>query len=134
MRLMQTLSSIFVKYFTFIVVGIAASLTHYAVAMFSYFWWDNIAATNSNWLGFLAAFPVSYVGHRLWTFQGTTTKHQQAIFKFFIVALFSFLGNQSLLWLGLQTTPLPFWLLLGIVMLLIALITYVLSKHWVFDQ
>lgn len=134
MTLKQGSITIFLQYLPFIIVGMAASLTHYTVALWSYYWWGNIAAINSNWLGFLAAFPVSYLGHRFWTFQATTMKHPQAILKFFVVALLSFLGNQGLLWLGLQTTPLPFWLLLAIVMLLIALLTYALSKYWVFTK
>lgn len=134
MILKQDGIAIFLQYLPFIVVGMVASLTHYTVALFSFYWWGNIAAINSNWLGFLVAFPVSYFGHRYWTFQGTSMKHPQAILKFFFVALISFLGNQSLLWLGLQITPLPFWLLLAIIMLLIALMTYSLSKYWVFTK
>lgn len=118
--------------FGFIGVGALAALVHYLVALGAHAW--GISPANSNWLGFLLAFPVSYWGHRTWSFKHSQSAHISAFSKFFLVALFGFFGNQALLWLGLHYTPLPFWLLLGLVMVVVALSTYVLSRFWAFKH
>jgi len=46
--------------------------------------------------------------------------------------LSSFAGNQVLLLLAVRWLPLPFWFLLGAVLLLVAVVTYVVSQRWVF--
>lgn len=87
---------------------------------------------DANIMGFLAAFPVSYFGHRFYSFSHLSSKHRQAFPRFFAVALLGFLGNQFLVLSALKYTALPFWLVLGVVMVLIAISTYVLSRFWAF--
>ncbi len=116
----------------FVSVGALAALVHYLVALLAYYFDHGLSASLSNWLGFLCAFPVSYIGHRYWTFKTTQASHISAFIKFFLVALLAFLGNQFLLWALLQYTVLPFWISLAIVMVIVALSTYFLSKGWVF--
>lgn len=111
-------------------VGALAALTHYAVAVsleYSGFTpnWANIA-------GFLLAFPVSYAGHHYLSFAKQKTTHKQALPKFFLVALSSFLANHFLLLSSLYFTHLPFWLVLGVVMVVVAVSTYFLSRDWAF--
>jgi hypothetical protein len=43
-----------------------------------------------------------------------------------------FLANQTLVLNAIEYTKLPFWLLLGVVMVLVAASTYLLSKFWAF--
>jgi hypothetical protein len=50
------------------------------------------------------------------------------------VALLGFFANQLLLWLALTYTPLPFWLVLGAVMVLVAISTWLLSRFWAFHH
>lgn len=116
----------------FVGVGALAALVHYVVALLSHY--CGLTPANSNWLGFACAFPVSYWGHRTWSFKNSQAAHISAFSKFFVVALLGFLGNQALLWLGLHYTPLPFWLVLGLVMVVVALSTYVLSRFWAFKH
>lgn len=115
------------------VVGACAAMVHYisAVILQANAW---LSPANANWVAFLMAFPVSYIGHRKLSFAGTTRQHQQALPRFLLVALIGFAGNQSLLLLMLHFTALPFWLILAVVMLLIALMTFVLSKYWAFQH
>lgn len=115
----------------FLVVGALAALVHYIVAVTLEGGFD-VKPAWSNLLGFCFAFPVSYVGHRNFTFPDQTKPHRQAFPRFFLVAILGFLANQSLVLLALHFTMLPFWLVLAIVMLLVAISTYVLSKHWAF--
>jgi putative flippase GtrA len=118
----------------FISVGALAALVHYLVALVAFYLDRGFGAVTSNWIGFLFAFPVSYIGHRYWTFKTTQASHTSAFFKFFVVALLGFLGNQGLLWLFLHYTTWPFWFSLALVMVLVAISTYVLSKSWVFTH
>lgn len=114
----------------FVSVGALAAAVHYVVALLAH--GLGCSPVNANWLGFACAFPVSYVGHRGWSFQGTQASHGQALPRFLMVALLGLAGNQVLLWLGMHYTPLPFWLVLAVVMLLVAASTFVLSRYWAF--
>lgn len=118
--------------FWFALVGALAALVHYAVAVGCHAF--GLLPTPSNVFGFCCAFPVSYFGHRYWSFQATQVPHIQALPRFLMVALLGFSGNQTLLLLGLHYTSAPFWLVLGVVMVLIAAMTFVLSRYWAFKQ
>ncbi len=115
----------------FAMIGAAAALVHYitAVSLESLEW---LSAAHANIVGFLAAFPVSYFGHRFLSFAHLNAQHRQALPRFFSVALLGFIANQTLVLTGLACTPLPFWLVLGIVMVVVALSTYLLSHFWAF--
>ena len=121
-------------------VGLLATATHYGVAVIAYdgvqflspFGLNQLSATASNCLGFMAAFPISYLGHRYWTFHQTKVDHKRAISKFLSIALLSFIVNQTIVWLGLNQTSMPFWLVLAVVLAVMPVITYLLSQHWVF--
>jgi putative flippase GtrA len=116
----------------FVGVGAMAAGVHYVAALLAHnFGWQS---ANANWLGFICAFPVSYIGHRVWSFSGTQASHQQAFPKFFTVALLGFIGNQLLLMLALTYTTLPFWFVLGAIMVIIAVGTWLLSRFWAFHH
>jgi putative flippase GtrA len=115
----------------FVVVGTAAAAMHYVVALIAYSGFGQHPGL-ANVIGFAAGFPLSYAGHRWWTFDSTRERHTAALPRFLLVALSSFAGNQMLLLLALRWLPLPFWLLLGAVLLIVAVSTYLLSHHWVF--
>lgn len=116
----------------FIVVGALAALTHYVTAV-SLESLGTMPAKFANVIGFLAAFPVSYIGHYFYSFaQQNRPLHRNALPRFFLIALTGFIGNESLILLGLHYTKLPFWILLAFVMVIIAVSTYLLSKHWAF--
>ena len=115
----------------FTLIGAIAALVHYIAAVFlEGFSW--LSAPHANIAGFLLAFPVSYFGHRKFSFSHHSSTHQRALPRFFSVALLGFLGNQSLVVAGLLFTALPFWLILGVVMVIIAMSTYLLSHFWAF--
>lgn len=115
----------------FTVIGIIAAAVHYVIAVGLE--WSQIASpAYANILGFLFAFPVSYFGHRSFSFSHQTSTHLHAFPRFFSVALLGFLANQTLVISALKFSILPFWLALGIVMVLIAVCTYLLSHHWAF--
>ena len=115
----------------FTIIGALAALTHYIVAVgleHSAF----LTASHANVAGFVTAFPVSYFGHQKYSFAGNDSSHRHALPRFLSVAILGFLANQTLDLNALQYTKLPFWFVLGVVMVLVAASTYLLSKFWAF--
>lgn len=117
----------------FTVIGIVAAAVHYVIAV-GLEWSQWVLASEANIIGFLAAFPVSYFGHKIFSFSHQNAEHKQAFPRFFAVALTGFIANQTLVISALKFTPLPFWLVLGVVMVIIAVSTYLLSHHWAFKS
>jgi len=115
----------------FFLVGTAAAATHYVVGLAAYSLLGQSPGV-ANLIGYAAGFPVSYSGHRWWTFDSTRQPHVVALPRFLLLQLSSFAGNQVLLLLAVRWLPLPFWFLLGAVLLLVAVVTYVVSQRWVF--
>jgi putative flippase GtrA len=115
----------------FFIVGTTAAATHYIVGLAAYTFFG-AGPGLANVIGYATGFPVSYGGHRYWTFETTRAPHREALPKFMLVQLSSFAANQTLLLLAVRFVPLPFWFLLGAVLVLVAVSTYLLSKIWVF--
>lgn len=115
----------------FAVIGVVAAAVHYVVAV-SVEFTQLTSPAKANVIGFFLAFPVSYWGHRKLSFAGYTATHKQAFPKFFAVALTGFLANQFMVVNILSFTALPFWLVLAVVMVLVAISTYLLSRYWAF--
>lgn len=115
----------------FIIVGATAAATHYSVAV-GLEAGTRILPTWANLAGFLCSFPVSYIGHQRFSFLQQKAQHRQALPRFFALACAGFVGNQLLLIATMHFTALPFWLVLGMVMVVIAFSTYLLSRHWAF--
>jgi len=115
----------------FFAVGTAAAATHYLVGLAAYSWFGQSPGI-ANLIGYACGFPVSYSGHRWWTFDSTREPHVVALPRFVLLQLSSFTANQVLLLLAVRWLPLPFWFLLGAVLVVVALGTYILSHRWVF--
>ncbi|MDP1767048.1 MAG: GtrA family protein [Methylotenera sp.] len=115
----------------FTVIGITAAAVHYIIAV-GLEWSHLLPPAQANIIGFLIAFPVSYFGHRKLSFSSQSATHKQAFPRFLAVAVAGFIANQSLVIGALQFTQLPFWLVLGFVMVVIAISTYLLSRYWAF--
>lgn len=118
--------------FWFGVVGALAALTHYVMAVVLEH--QGASAHVANVSGFLSAFPVSYFGHRFFSFASQNASHGQALPKFFLVAVSGFVANHLMLLALLKFTPLPFWLALALVMVVVAVSTYLLSRFWAFKS
>lgn len=114
-------------------VGLAAAATHYIVAVFL----ESLTVANpaiANLLGFIVAFPVSYLGHRYLSFKDTEEAHSRTLPRFFLIALSAFVMNQCMLLATLQLTTIPFWLALAAVLTIVAAATFLLSRFWVFRR
>lgn len=116
----------------FITVGMIAGAVHYSVAIIAHAYF--LGPAGANWVGFFCAFPISYLGHRYWSFSGTAVSTQDGVSRFFFVALLGFLVNQLLLHWTLLNSSMPFWLALAVVDGVVATGTWLLSKRWAFGH
>ncbi len=112
-------------------VGLTALSVHLLSVMVLVKTWG-ISPLGANFLGFLLAFQVSYWGHYKWTFVADHVSHKRASLRFFILAGSTF-GINELLYAGLlKTTELPYDVALLMVLIVISVSTFVLSKFWAF--
>lgn len=88
----------------------------------------------ANVVAYLLAFQVSYWGHRVKTFEAGHLPHSQTLPRFFTVATLSFLLNEALYFLLLHFTTLDYRIALLIVLFTVAVVTFVLSRLWVFHD
>jgi len=113
-------------------VGIIAMLIHWLIVILIVA--DSLTPLFANVIGFLVAFNVSYFGHRYWTFQlnSYSMGNKQAFIRFFVVAFSSFLINEFLYYLLLSYTTLNYMTALAIVLVCVAIFTFISSNLWVF--
>lgn len=115
----------------FIVVGATSTIVHYIVAV-SLAGLTILNPEYCNIIGFSFAFPVSYFGHKKISFRHHNTHHLQSLPRFMMIAVAGFSANQSLVMFSQRLSTVPFWISLAVIMMFIALSTYLLSRFWAF--
>lgn len=117
----------------FIVVGSTAALVHWvvAVAVVMVF---GIAPLVANVFGWLVAFGVSFAGHYRYTFRLEGRHWPRAALRFFGVSACGFALNEVLYFYLLRTTPIPYDILLALVLIIVAFFTFVASRLWAFAR
>ena len=121
---------IFFQLFRFGVVGLSAALVHFFVVVLLV-QFDGLHPLIANIFGFSISFPLSYFGHKQWTFNARTTEHHVAIPKLLFVQLLNFAANETLYYIFLSL-GIPYALALPIVIVVLPLFTFLSSKLWVF--
>ncbi len=116
--------------FYFGLVGASAALLHFCVVWLLVSQWQ-MAALAANVAGFVLAFGVSFVGHHRFSFASSQAKTGAALPRFAIVALLGFSCNELLYGL-LLAAGLEYRLALLLVLLAVAAMTWILSRHWAF--
>lgn len=91
--------------------------------------WRPLAA---NVLGWLVAFVVSFSGHHRLTFRDRQAPFSASVGRFFIVSAGGFCVNEAAYALLLNWSGLRYDLVLAVVLVAVAVFTYLLSRHWVF--
>ncbi|MFZ5562324.1 MAG: GtrA family protein [Pseudomonadota bacterium] len=119
--------------FWFGATGTAAAATHLLVVLLLVEG-GGLPPLRANGGGFLAAFAVSYLGHRHLTFAAPAAPLAQSLPRFFLVACGGFLLNEGLFALLLACTALPYPAALAGVLLAVAAVTFLLSRHWAFAR
>lgn len=117
----------------FIIVGSVSAMVHFALVVLMVVSLS-LHPLIANILAFLLSFIVSYNGHRNWTFADTTLTHTQSLPRFFLVSSGSFICNEIMYFLLLKYTPLPYWLSLAIVLVLVAILTFISGRLWAFRK
>ncbi len=84
----------------------------------------------ANIFAFLIAFSISFLGHRRFTFSQLKDQKQLSLPHFFLVATFGGIINEVLYYLFLRYTHLNYIVSLILVLGLVAVYNYVLSRYW----
>lgn len=116
--------------FCFGVVGVAATLTHYLIALSAHEVAD-ISVYISNLMGYVTAMAVSYFGHGLLTFRVTLTR--ATLRRFVVASVSTFLFSEALLWALESGTTLSSRVTLSIVVVSVPVFSFVLNKFWVYQ-
>jgi putative flippase GtrA len=114
----------------FLAVGGGATAMHVAVALAGHTS-AGLSPLWSNFIAFLVALAVSYCGHRLWTFR-STVNHGFAMPRFLVLALAGFSINHAIVYLATGQLGLPLWLALAPAVSVVPLLTFWLSRVWIF--
>jgi putative flippase GtrA len=117
----------------FLAVGCAAAATHWGVVVLAV----STAAMQplvANVAGWLVAFIVSFFGHYRLTFRHQHAPLARAARRFFAVSALGFSVNElAYAWL-LQVTRLRYDVLLALILIGIAGMTFILGRFWAFRR
>lgn len=86
----------------------------------------------ANVIAYGFAFPVSYFGHRYWTFHTTTALHSVAMPRLLLISTTNFFANEGLFYIFMSVFNLSYPIALLIVLTILPIATFFLSKFWVF--
>lgn len=116
----------------FVVVGSIAAVIHLGILRWTVEYFA-IPPLFGNAVAFVVAFIVSYTGQSLWTFSHKKHEHTGTLARFLITQLLcSFALNQSLFAAFLAFSGLNYMVISFIVLITVPLVTYTVSKYWVF--
>lgn len=86
----------------------------------------------ANLVGWLVAFSVSFTGHHRLSFRGHGTPLARSAARFFLVSATGFAVNETAYAVLLHLSAARYDLLLAVVLVAVAFVTYWLSRHWAF--
>jgi len=115
----------------FILVGSTAALVH-LLTVILLVETLHLAPLVANVGGWLCAFTVSYGGHLLLTFADHDAPLLQSAGRFLLLSAAGFAVNESAYAILLHVSRIPYQFLLAIILLCVAVATYLLSRHWAF--
>jgi putative flippase GtrA len=117
----------------FVAVGCAAAATHWlvVVAVVSF---AGYAPLIANVIGWLIAFCVSFLGHYQLTFKLQHAPLSRALRRFFAVSALGFGVNELAYAYLLHATTLRYDVLLALILIAIAVMTFILGRFWAFRR
>jgi putative flippase GtrA len=124
------------QYARFVAVGLVATVTH-AFAFTGFIELAGLAPLVANFVAFAVALPISFLGHFHWTFRSQTAdqrwQQQGASFvSFTLIALTGLALNSLAVILVVNLFALPYQYALILMICIIPLIVFALSKFWAF--
>ena len=111
-------------------VGVVASAVHFSIVVMLV-QQLSLAPLIANIIGFSIGFQVSYSGHRHWTFRGTTAEHSVAYTRLLILQINNFILNETFYYI-LLNMHIPYQIALIIVLSIMPILTFTISKLWIF--
>lgn len=119
----------------FVLVGLAATLTHASIAG-SLLEGGYLSAMPANVCGFAVAFLVSFAGHYHWSFSHLRTDNTMviAMARFFVVAVSGFAVNALTLTLWLGLSPWPDLIGLMVSIAVVPALTFAGARLWAFSH
>jgi putative flippase GtrA len=124
------MTNLIAQLFRFGMVGLSAAAIHFCTVVLLV-QNDIYPPLIANVIAFIISFQMSYWGHRLWTFNDTITAHREAYSKLIIVQLLNLAASEGLFYFFL-TLQLPYPVALLIVLTILPLFTFTVSKFWIF--
>jgi putative flippase GtrA len=118
---------------TFIAVGSTAAAVHWCTVVALVQAWG-AAPLLANLGGWMVAFVISFSGQYHFTFRDHGAPIGQALRRFLPLSLAGFWANELGYAALLRWTPWPYWLDLGLVLVAVAVFTYLLSRRWAFRR
>ncbi len=112
------------------IVGVTAATIHFSVVIVLV-QIGEMAPLIANIVGFIISFQMSYWGHRRWTFNETAALHRVALPKLLFIQLLNFAANEYLFYF-LLTLNMPYPIALLLVLAILPIFTFTISKFWVF--
>lgn len=122
-------SVLFRQLFCFGVIGTLAAMVHLSIVILLVEA-GLLQPLVANIIAFICAFNISFFGHRHLTFRKSKNSFRTALPRFLLVASTSFVLNEGLFYFFLKV--LPYTVALVLVLILVSLITFILSKIWAF--
>lgn len=116
----------------FVAVGCTAAAVHLGVVVVLVSGLGQLPLV-ANVVGWLIAFCFSFSGHWLLTFRALQAPLWRAAARFFGVSLAGFAANELAYALLLHWTGLRYDLVLALVLVAVAVMTYLLSLRWAFQ-
>ncbi|CDM25582.1 GtrA family protein [Castellaniella defragrans] len=117
----------------FVIVGCAAAATHWAVAV-ACVSLGGLPPLAANVVGWLVAFGVSFAGHYHLTFRHQRAPLGRAAARFFLVSALGFAVNEAAYAALLRLTAIRYDVLLALVLVGIAGMTFILGRYWAFRR
>mgnify|MGYP000951591192 CR=1 FL=1 len=117
----------------FVLVGCLAAAVHWAVVvgLVEGQAWPALLANVAGWL---VALSVSFAGHHSLSFRGHGVPAHRSAVRFVAVSAAGFSINETAYALLLRWSGRRYDLLLALVLVCVALLTWWLSRHWVFRR
>jgi putative flippase GtrA len=117
----------------FVAVGVAATATHWCLVVLLVEVW-RLPAAAANLAGWVLAFGVSFAGHYTLTFRHANANWKRSAWRFFLISAGGFAVNE-LAYVGLlHTMALPYDLLLALLLVAQAGLTFLASRLWAFHH
>lgn len=118
------------QFLRFALVGVAATLTH-ALALTLLVEACHTDATLSNGLAFALAVQITYWGQRLWVFRRKPAD-ARGLVRFAVTAAIGLALNVAIMALVVDGLRLDYRIGFGLALLAVPLVSFILSRKWVF--